>query len=157
MVNRKTYELMFANIGGEEIIESNKVKLSGINIDSGLTFNEHLNSIFKEASNTLNALWRQCAILPFQKRRIMMHVFITSQFNYCPLVWMCHSRAMNNKINNLQYSVFFLRATFQLFLLYFLIVFVLSCFVLSFYVFFNLLISVAIFPSFFHHDDRTHF
>ena len=24
-----------------------------------------------------------------------------SQFNYCPLTWMCHSRAKNNKINRL--------------------------------------------------------
>ena len=24
-----------------------------------------------------------------------------SQFNYCPLVWMCHIRGLNNKINNI--------------------------------------------------------
>ena len=36
LVCGKTYELMLSNIGGEEIIESNKVKLLGINIDSGL-------------------------------------------------------------------------------------------------------------------------
>ena len=26
---------------------------------------------------------------------------ITSQFNYCSLLWMCHSRGLNNRINNL--------------------------------------------------------
>ena len=30
-----------------------------------------------------------------------MNSFFKSQFNYCPLVWMCHSRLMNNKINRL--------------------------------------------------------
>ena len=30
-----------------------------------------------------------------------MKAFVTSQFNYCPLVWMCHSRTLNNKINYL--------------------------------------------------------
>ena len=30
-----------------------------------------------------------------------MKTFITSQFNYCPLVWMCHNRTINNKINRL--------------------------------------------------------
>ena len=25
-----------------------------------------------------------------------------SWLNYCPLVWMCHSRGLNNKINNMQ-------------------------------------------------------
>ena len=28
-----------------------------------------------------------------------MEAFIESQFNYCPLVWMFHSRTLNNRIN----------------------------------------------------------
>ena len=30
-----------------------------------------------------------------------MKAFIMLQFSYCPLVWTCHSRALNNKINKL--------------------------------------------------------
>ena len=30
-----------------------------------------------------------------------MKSFITSQFGYCPLIWMFHSRNLNNKINSL--------------------------------------------------------
>ena len=30
-----------------------------------------------------------------------MNSFFKSQFSYCPLVWMCHSRTINNKINHL--------------------------------------------------------
>ena len=30
-----------------------------------------------------------------------MKAFIESKFNYCPLVWMFHSRTMNNKINRI--------------------------------------------------------
>ena len=30
-----------------------------------------------------------------------MNSFLTSQFNYCLLTWMCHCRTMNNKINRL--------------------------------------------------------
>ena len=30
-----------------------------------------------------------------------MKAFIMSQFSYCPLVWMCHSRTLNNKINKI--------------------------------------------------------
>ena len=33
------------------------------------------------------------------KKRIPMNAFFTSQFSYCLLVWMCHSRTNNNKIN----------------------------------------------------------
>ena len=30
-----------------------------------------------------------------------MNTFITSQFSYCPLVWVSHSRNMNNRINRI--------------------------------------------------------
>ena len=30
-----------------------------------------------------------------------MNAFIHSQFNYCPLVWMCHNRTINSLINNI--------------------------------------------------------
>ena len=35
------------------------------------------------------------------KLKLVMKTFIESQFNYCPLVWMCHSRDLNNRINKL--------------------------------------------------------
>ena len=40
--------------------------------------------------------------MTLEKRRLVMKTFVFSQFNYCPLVWMCHSRKLNNKINRLQ-------------------------------------------------------
>ena len=30
-----------------------------------------------------------------------MKAFRMSQFSYCPMVWMCHRRTLNNKINKL--------------------------------------------------------
>ena len=36
-----------------------------------------------------------------QKRRTIMKSFVTSQFSYCPLIWMFHSRHLNNKINSI--------------------------------------------------------
>ena len=36
-----------------------------------------------------------------EKVRIIMKPFIESQFSYCPLVWMFHSRTLNNRINRL--------------------------------------------------------
>ena len=35
------------------------------------------------------------------KKRIIMKSFIESQFGYCPLIWMSHSRELNNKINRI--------------------------------------------------------
>ena len=39
--------------------------------------------------------------MDLSKRRIVINAFFNSQFNYCPLIWMCHSRATNRKINGL--------------------------------------------------------
>ena len=30
-----------------------------------------------------------------------MKAFVISQFNYCPLIWMFHNRALNNRINKI--------------------------------------------------------
>ena len=46
-------------------------------------------------------LLRKYAITWTQKRRVLMNAFITSQFSYCPLVWMFHSRTLNNRINKI--------------------------------------------------------
>ena len=35
------------------------------------------------------------------KRLLLLNVLFMSQFNYCQLVWMCHNRTNNNKINRL--------------------------------------------------------
>ena len=94
---------MICSIDNTKVIESHIVKLLGINIDSELTFSHHVNSICKKASSKLNALSRQCVILPLYKRKMLMQAFFSSQFAYCPLVWMLHSRKMNTKINGLHY------------------------------------------------------
>ena len=47
-------------------------------------------------------LLQECAITWTKKtRRIFINAFITSQFSYCLLVWMSHSRNMNNIINKI--------------------------------------------------------
>ena len=46
--------------------------------------------------------WRRISMyLSKDKLILLMRTFIQSQFNYCPLVWMFHSRTLNNKINKL--------------------------------------------------------
>ena len=96
-------ECLSANIGGELVIESHQEKLLGVQIDSKLKFDNHVKNLCKKAGKKLNVLGRQCNILPFHKRRILMNSFFNSQFSYCPLVWMFSSRELNTEINNLQY------------------------------------------------------
>ena len=37
--------------------------------------------------------------LKFQQRKLLLNAFITAQFSYTPVIWMFHSRKLNNRIN----------------------------------------------------------
>ena len=96
------HEDNLVKIGDEEIIGSTSIKLLGITIDNKLNFKEHVTKICKKANQKLHALARISKYLDTDKLKIIMKTFMESQFNYCPLVWMFHSRTLNNKINKLQ-------------------------------------------------------
>ena len=83
------------------IIAEKSVKLLGIKIDNNLNFDEHVSSLCKKANMKLHALSRISHLMNKDKLRLLMKAFIESQFAYCPLVWMFHSRILNNKINKL--------------------------------------------------------
>ena len=76
-------------------------KLLGVRFDSKLTFDAHINDICKKAGLKLNALARITPYMDLNKKRLLLNAFFMSQFNYCQLVWMCHNRTKNNKINRL--------------------------------------------------------
>ena len=91
----------YINIGSEVIESSESVELLGIKIDKSLNFTDHVSGLLKKGNQKLYALARISKYLSPDKLKIIMKTFIQSQFNYCPLVWMFHSRTLNNKINKL--------------------------------------------------------
>ena len=86
---------------GNHIENSQFEKLLGITFDTNLTFNLHLNQMCKTASQKLNAIARVIPQMCLHKRKTVIKSFFMSLFNYCPLVWMCHNRSYNNRINQL--------------------------------------------------------
>ena len=83
------------------IRNSNPKKLLGVTFDNKLKFEKHIITICQRANRKLNALARLTPYMELGKRRILMNAFFNSQFNYCPVIWICHSRVLNNKINRL--------------------------------------------------------
>ena len=86
-------------IKDNKILNIESEKLLGVTIDNKLNFNNHLQKILKIANQKVHVLERIKPYMSIPKRKLLMNSSYISQFNYCPLVWMCHSRLMNNKIN----------------------------------------------------------
>ena len=81
----------------ESRIQCSKVKkLLGIHIDYKLT---HVDTISEKAHRKLTALSRITNYMELPKRRNLINAFFNAQFHYCPIIWMFHSRSLNNKIN----------------------------------------------------------
>ena len=96
------YEQMWVQLGEKKIWEHKTVKLLGVIIDSQLKFDSHVLNICGKAGRKLSVLTRMIKYLSFDKKYILMKTSFESQFKYCPLTWMFHSRKLNNKINRLQ-------------------------------------------------------
>ena len=73
----------------------------GITFDSKLKFEEHISKICNIVNKRLNALQRIANRMSLDKRKKILKVFMESQFSYCPLIWMFHSRILDNKIKRL--------------------------------------------------------
>ena len=78
-----------------------RVKLLRVNFEGRLNFDYHVNTLLKKTNKKYHALTRVFNYMDTKKRRVLMKAFITSQFSYCPLVWMFNSRTLNNRINKI--------------------------------------------------------
>ena len=94
-----TDESCTAKIEYFSIKNSTEEKLLGVKFDSNLFLKIHVTSLCKKASQKLHALARIPHYMDLNKRRNLMKAFTTSQFSYCPQIWMFHSRNLNKKIN----------------------------------------------------------
>ena len=87
---------------GESLIKNSTCeKLLSIKIDSKLNVDTHVKGLCKKANNKLRALARATPYMSLEKKKLLMNSFFNAQFNYCPLIWMLHSRSNNNKITHL--------------------------------------------------------
>ena len=96
-----TDENIALKIKNETVTNSSNQKLLGILFNNKFDFDEHVTLLCRKASQKLNALARVAHYMNLVQRRFIMNAFIFSQFGYCPLVWMFHSRKLNNRINNI--------------------------------------------------------
>ena len=87
---------MCTKIASYNIKCSEQQKLLGL-----LTFDKHINNLCAKASQKLNALCRESSFMRTNEKWLVKKAFMSSQFSYCPLIWMNHSRTLNNMINRI--------------------------------------------------------
>ena len=102
VIGQRCDDPVAVKIGNAEVVNSSEEKLLGVHIDSKLSFAHHVSKLCQKASNKLYALARISPYMDRNKLRILMRAFITSQFQYCPVVCILHNRQVNKKINKMQ-------------------------------------------------------
>ena len=88
-------------ISNECISNSSYEKILGVHFDNKLNFRTHITKLCKKAGQKLHALARIANFMSLNQKKLIMNAFISSQFSYCPLIWMCHNRSLNTKINGI--------------------------------------------------------
>ena len=92
---------IFIEIQQVKILNSDAQKLLGIKVDNKLSFDDHVRDLCNKAIQKLHALARIAHYMQPLQKRLIIEAFINSQFGYYPLVWMFHSRTLNNRINKI--------------------------------------------------------
>ena len=92
---------MSVKIENEIIKNFLQEQLLRIVIDNRLTFKPHVENLCKKAGQKLHALARIANYMDISKTRSIMNAFILSQFPYCPLICMFHSRKRSHRINKI--------------------------------------------------------
>ena len=93
----KNYEIQ-VEVADSFIKNSNSEKLLGVKIYKKLSFDEHVKNISQKANSKLRVLARATPYMDIRKWKLLLNACFNAQFNYCPLIWMLHSRCNNNKI-----------------------------------------------------------
>ena len=87
VLNSQSNTDMILKISSAELKATDRMKLLGVNLDSKLCFNSHIESIITKASKQINVLSRLSKVLNTPCKLKVLDAFIMSNFNYCCLAY----------------------------------------------------------------------
>ena len=93
--------IQHTNVWGNQLSSSKHEEPLSILLDHKVIFGNHLLNVVQKVNQKLHTLARISKYMSQKKLRIIMKAYVSSQFAYCPLIWMSHSRQINYKINKL--------------------------------------------------------
>ena len=86
---------------GEVINNTQVQKLLGVHTDYKLIFRTNTKALCRKVGEKASCACPSYKVHVYKPSTAIYEKFIMSQFSYCPLIWICHSRKVNNQINKL--------------------------------------------------------
>ena len=101
IVSKTSHSNVKIELKGTEIKLVDTMKTLGVNVDKHLDFKLHVSEICVKASKQLNVLRRLSKYLNESCLLTIYKSFITSSFNYCPVVWIFCGKKSSAKLEKL--------------------------------------------------------
>ena len=96
---------------GKTIKSSDTVELIGITMDKNINFKRHIQNICHKANTKTKALLRIRKFLNLEHAQVLAEAYISSNFRYCPLIWIFCRKMSDNLIVKTNYRT--LRAIYD--------------------------------------------
>ena len=88
-------------VGNKCVPNASFEKILGVYFANKLSFDVHVTKLCTKAGQKLHALARVASYMSFNQKNPIFSAFIWSQFNSCRLIWLFHSRSLNNRIDRI--------------------------------------------------------
>ena len=83
---------------GKAIKFSDKAELLGITLDKDNNFERYIQIICHKVNKKTKVLFRIRKFLNLEQAQVLAEAYISSNFKYCPLIWMFCSKMCDNLI-----------------------------------------------------------
>ena len=88
-INRnKTFNDLYLKVENDLIIATQSINILGVEVDNKLNFSSHIDQLCQQAGKQTNALKRIKYHLDKECKILIYNSYISSNYNYCPVVWM---------------------------------------------------------------------
>ena len=95
ILSRGDQQSLSISVQDDTILSDTTIKVLGVTLDNRLKFDKHVSTLGMKASRQINALKRLSKYLDENCRIMIFKSFISPNFNYCPVSWMCCETNLN--------------------------------------------------------------
>ena len=89
------------DVNNKTLESINEVTLLGLQIDNKLNFHTYISGLCRKAASNINALKRFRKYIRVGDRKMVIHAYVLSYFNYCPMVWHFCGKGDTHKIEKI--------------------------------------------------------